>query len=318
MPLAAQRIAMLDWSASDPTKRQLALARRDGERWRLDPVRQLDTLCDPARFIGWLDAQAGEGSALVGLDLVLGVPQAWASRAGVTSLRGLMSEAGEGRWSTFWAVADTIEEVSLERPFFPRVARRGQTLQQLIDALGLDNAHALRRVCERPRPGQPSPCPLFWTVGASQVGKGTLAAWRGLIKPALACPHVALWPADGELDLLLERPAARVLAEVYPADALGALGLASALRAAGGKRAAGARRAASAALTAWLVARDVQIEPALGEQLETGFGAGAAGEDAFDALVGLCGLLMLVRGERIVAEPGAEVDRALEGWILGR
>lgn len=319
MPLNAHLLAMLDWSASSPSKRQLAMARRDDTgRWRFASVRQLDALCAPETFVAWLDAQAGHCSALVGLDLALGSPQAWAARAGVTSFRELLLVAGQGRWSELWKVADTIEEVRLERPFFPRVAKRGQTQQQLVDALGLDDAQALRRVCERPRQGLPSPCPLFWTVGANQVGKGTLVAWRALIKPALACPHVTLWPADGELDMLLERPAARVLAEVYPADALAALGLSSALRAAGGKRAPAARVVASRALSGWLAERDVQVDPALCHQLEAGFGAGASGEDAFDALVGLCGLLMLARGERAVVEPGVEVDRALEGWILGR
>lgn len=310
-------IAALDWSAADPSKRQLALATRaDAELpWRVEPVRRLDQVCAPQQLGAWLSEQAGQGAALLGLDLALGVPAAWAALAGVSSLRDLLAEAGEGRWAQLFDVAERPDQISLTRPFYPRVGQRGQSQRQLVEALGLPDADALRRACDMPRVGQPTPCPLFWTMGANQVGKGALAGWRELVKPALRDPRCALWPADGALDALAA-PSAVILSELYPADAASWLGLTAALRAAGGKRAQAARQAAGAQLNTWLDAASVLADAALIDQMGAGFGEGGAGEDAFDAAVGLCGLLMLARGERRLDEPAA--SRELEGWIIGR
>jgi hypothetical protein len=316
---ALRLLAHLDWGAPGaPAKRQLALATREGAGscWRLGPVRQLDAVCAPQELGEVLAPLVGQGVGLIGLDMVLGVPAAWAARAGVDSFRGLLAEAGQGRWASLWEVARSVQEVSLERPFFPRRATRGVTQQELIDALGLPDAAALRRRCDLPRVGAPTPCPLFWTVGANQVGKGALAGWRELVAPALARPGASLWPFDGALDALLGEPGALVFAEVYPADAAVWLGVAGALRAGGGKRVQAARQHIGGLLSAWLTARGHGMDDALCAQLEQGFGEGGAGEDALDALLGLCGLLLHVDGERNVWEPTSQ--REVEGWIFGR
>jgi hypothetical protein len=41
-------------------------------------------------------------------------------------------------------------------------------------------------------------------------------------------------------------------------------------------------------------------------------------DDAFDAVVGLFGMLRVCVGERPSGEPGDERIREVEGWILGR
>jgi hypothetical protein len=42
------------------------------------------------------------------------------------------------------------------------------------------------------------------------------------------------------------------------------------------------------------------------------------GDDAFDATVGLFGILKVLRGERKTGDPNEGSVRKLEGWILGQ
>jgi hypothetical protein len=67
----------------------------------------------------------------------------------------------------------------------------------------------------------------FWCLGASGVGKATLAGWRDTLRPALKDPNhrFGVWPFDGRLEDSLAVSDA-VLAETYPADAHLQLGLA--------------------------------------------------------------------------------------------
>ena len=53
-------------------------------------------------------------------------------------------------------------------------------------------------------------------------------------------------------------------------------------------------------------------------EIEDGFGAGASGEDRFDAVAGLFGILNVVLGRRPSGEPDDPVVRRIEGWILGQ
>lgn len=123
--------------------------------------------------------------------------------------------------------------------------------------------------------------------------------------------RVSLWPFDGPLAELLA-PGRIALAEIYPADAYRHLGLGRV-----SKRDPGARRSACAAATRWMAAAGVVASRALAAQLADGFGPRAAGEDAFDAVAGLLGMLDVLLGRRSLHEPGDAVVRSVEGWILG-
>jgi hypothetical protein len=50
-------------------------------------------------------------------------------------------------------------------------------------------------------------------------------------------------------------------------------------------------------------------------EVQDGFGSGADGEDRFDALVGLIGMLEVLATGR---EPTVGPDPRVEGWILGQ
>lgn len=285
-----------DWS-THPTKRFVCHARYEGDVWHIGaPRAPSDPFFAPTH-----------GATLFGFDLPLGVPHAWAQRTGVTSFRTLLGELGQGRWSSFYEVAATSEEIALERPFYPR--RPGGTSQtQLVEALGVPDIDALRRICDRKRPGHTTPCPLFWTLGANQVGKAALHGWREVFAPNLQ--DVALWPFDGTLQDLAQ-PGAQVCAEIYPADMYGWLGLETS----GSKRSQDVRRGHAARL---LQVTGARFSPEADAAIRDGFGGGKDGEDRFDAMVGALGLVMLATGERSWVEPEDAWVRAVEGWIAGR
>ncbi len=305
--------AHADWSM-DPRKRWVTLARRapDGMTpgaltWAAEAPRPVG---DPAALVAALLAEGGP--VALGLDLPLGLPRAYAAarpEAGFPAfLRGLA-----GR-EAFFAVNATLATVSAERPFYPARGLRGMTRAAHAAALDLGGAAGLSRLCDRATAERPAGAPLFWTLGANQSGKAAIAAWRDWLVPALAAgAPLALWPFEGGLHALLA-PGRAVLAEVYPAEALRQCGL----RLAGSKRAQAARRALAPALRDAMAARGVAPSPALAAAVADGFGADAAGEDRFDSVIGLLGLIGVLDGARPDFIPDDPWVRRWEGWVLGQ
>ncbi|WP_242361105.1 MULTISPECIES: hypothetical protein [unclassified Anaeromyxobacter] len=309
-PLPVDLLAAADWSVSE-RKRWLALAQRGADgRWRAGgarPVGRAETL------VARLARRAGtRRRALLGLDLPIGVPAAYAARVGADSFLAWAPGLGAPPYEAFFTPAATAAEITLHRPFYPERARRAGVVRQaeLCAALGVPGFDALRRACDRARPGRRAAEALFWTVGGKQVGKAALAGWRDVVLPALRDARAAIWPFQGELATLL-RPGAVVLAEIYPADAWRRLGAAPV-----SKRDPASRLAACAALGRWLRAAGVFASRRLSTQLAEGFGRRPDGEDAFDAVVALLGMLDVVLGRTALFEPEQEA-RAVEGWILG-
>jgi len=260
-----------------------------------------------------LGEEAGGGHVLLGFDFPIGVPAAYAARAGITDFTAALAGFDE----RFYAAAERADEISLDRPFYP-MRPGGRRRQQLLDGLGLDVWTDLLRRCDRASPTRPAACALFWTLGGSQVGKAAIAGWRELLAPALREDvDVGLWPFQGSLEGLLARHRFTV-AETYPGEVYSHLGLVPALRQAGGKRSATARRKVAPRLLAEAQRLDVAADPSARAEIEEGFGAGPNGEDRFDAVVGLLGMLGVVHGRRCSGEPDDPVVRRVEGWILGQ
>lgn len=298
--------AHADWSAH-PAKRWITIASRTRHGWFADaPV----PVSDPAARVAALLA---DGSAVVlGLDLPLGLPRGYAACRPeadfLTFLSGLTAA------SDFFRVNETLATVGAARPFYPMRGVRGMTRAAHAHALGLDGPHGLSRLCDRATATRPAGAPLFWTLGANQTGKAAIAAWRDWLVPALAMGSpITLWPFAGPLHDLV-RPGRAVLAEVYPAEAMRHAGIA--LR--GSKRATVARREVAPALHAALAARGIAASPALTEAIETGFGHDAAGEDRFDSVLGLLGLIGVLNGQRPDFVPDDPWVRRWEGWVLGQ
>lgn len=297
--------AHADWSAH-PGKRWVTRARRAARGWE---VAAPEPVGDPAALAASLLA---EGPAVLGLDVPLGVPRGWARgrpEAGfVPFLRGV---AGDRR---FFAVAETLAEVSPAAPFYPRLGVKGMTRAAHAQALGLAGAEGLSRWCDRATAERPAGAPVFWTLGANQSGKAAIACWRDWLAPALAAgaPY-ALWPFEGALRELVA--AGRlVLAEVYPAQALRVLGL----RLAGSKRSVAARLGFAPALRGAMERLGVRLAPGLEGQVAAGFGADAAGEDRFDSVLGVLNLLAVLEGQVEDFVPEDAMVRRWEGWVLGQ
>jgi hypothetical protein len=161
-------------------------------------------------------------------------------------------------------------------------------------------------------------CPIFWTLGGNQVGRAAITGWREFLQPARAERVVDLWPFDGDLDALLRR-GRTVVAETYPAIAYAQIDASLPATADGrGKRSASSRAASAPGVIAWAARVGIELAPDLVLQLGDGFGIHGTGEDRFDAVAGLLGMLGIVQGQCETGIPVVKEVQEVEGWILGR
>jgi len=317
LPVTPAVIAHADWGV-DPKKRWFATAKLDASG--VYHVRA-PSLVGPANTLLRRIAEERDtrGSALVGFDFPIGLPLAYADAAGIDSFPQLLPKLGWGEWRDFYRVAETHDEISLHRPFYPQ--RPGGTAQaHLYEGLGFDGMDTLLRGSDRATNDRRAACSIFWTLGGNQVGKGAITGWRDVLGPAIRerTIPIALWPFAGPLDELIAEPQV-VITETYPAEFYGHLGIALP----GSKRDRSARQAVAAAFDAWLkrvgVAGRVRLGLDAEASIASGFGDRADGEDQFDAFVGLVGMLNIVLGCRSAGESEMESrQRAVEGWILGQ
>lgn len=306
-------IAHADWSgarARPQSKRWLAVARRNGRGWRLDPP---ERVVDPGRLVARLAEEAGAGSALLGLDLPIGLPIGFVRAAGFAD-PGFLSFLDRIDNGQFLVPAARLDEVSFDRPFFPAGAVRGSGLKTAFLArLQLDPTSLLRR-CDRRGETVREACGLFWTVGGNQVGKAAISGWRELLLPARrSATGVLVWPFDGDVGELTARGRV-VLAETYPAEAYVRAGLELPSR----KRRQDWRAAQAGAIIQFAHENHIEIVPELDRILRDGFGKGGDGEDPFDAVLGILGMAAVADGRRADMPPLPPEIRMWEGWMLGR
>jgi hypothetical protein len=123
-----------------------------------------------------------------------------------------------------------------------------------------------------------------------------------------------IWPFDGTLNELLQRRGV-IVAETYPAEVNSHLDI---WLGPGGKRKQDGRRAASAAIQNWAARTETNIDE-LRKEIDDAFGSGASGEDRFDALIGLLGMINVVLGHRpAMGDLDDPSVVKVEGWILGQ
>ncbi len=294
------RLIHSDWSKDAHGRVTARADRADG--WRIDVPRPT----------GALDAFVRDIAAprtLAGFDFPIGLPAAFGARTGLSGFPEALAVLGTGDWPDFFRVADTPDEISPRRPFYPN-APGGRSHRQLLGGLGVSSIDQLIRACERASDVRGAASPLFWTMGAKQVGKAAIVGWRDVLRPA-RLRGCRLWPFDGDLAILSRL--GPVLAETYPAEAYGHIGLRFGPMS---KRSPIARASFAPRLHQWAAAHRVSFTRALAAAIDDGFGPAAGGDDQFDALLGLLGMIEVADGRRADAPTG--IDRVWEGWILGQ
>jgi hypothetical protein len=214
----------------------------------------------------------------------------------------------------FFQVCSEIAEISGARPFYPSHARAGTTLAPHVAALGFGSSAQMSRVCDRKTQDRPAGASLFWTLGANQVGKAALSAWRDLLLPSLLGPQPArLWPFDGRLHDLVAL-GGLTIAETYPAEAMRQVGVS--LK--GSKRRQADRVTVCEGLLAAMTRLDAVPDATLVDAVMDGFGGKPDGEDRFDSLLGLLCILGVLSGRRDEGVPNDHWIMTWEGWVLGQ
>ena len=300
--------AHADWSV-DPRKRWVAIARRDGAGWRLGPP---EPVGEVSGFLIRLRTAAAGGAVALGVDMPLGLPRAYAATLPQRDFLHFL--AGLAAQPDFFRVCATLAEVRAGRPFYPDRGVRGMTRAAHAAALGFDGADALSRACDRATAERPAGAPLFWTLGANQVGKAAIAAWQAMLLPALAGGEdLRLWPFAGAYHSLLV-PGGVALAETYPAEALRHLRV----KLKGSKRRQVDRAAVASQLLAAMRSLGVTPDAELERMVAGGFGRDAVGEDRFDCVLGALCVLNVLAGNRPDTAPTDPWVQRWEGWVLGQ
>jgi hypothetical protein len=296
-----------DWG-TDPKKRWLCKAVLEGDRYRAQaPV----LVGDHVGLLNRIKDEIGEtGTAVLGFDFPIGIPARYAALLGVTEFKSFLLQLGHGTFADFYRISATSAEVSKYRPFYP-YKPGGTKHGHLWSALGLTCIDDLRRKCDLANGGRRAACPLFWTLGANQVGRAAIIGWRDVLAPALTKEKpVLLWPFDGSLGDLLN-PGNIVIVETYPAECYRWFFQDHPLKSKGNLD---ARRQTAPTLLDWAQSVNLTLDPELRRAIEDGF----PNDDAFDAAVGLFGMLEVLMNRRESWEPDDQKVRTLEGWIFGQ
>lgn len=304
-------IVHCDWSISEK-RRWMAQARRTEGKYFASAPEPVGNLKDPnlpeAPFLTRVQRKRGNQAALIGFDFPIGLPHTYADKVEAKDFPSFLG--GLGAESQFFEVCRKASEISLDRPFYPFAP--GQRLQEhLTRALGIQFQQLLR-ACDRANDTRTDASALFWTLGAKQAGKAAIVGWRDVLAPALRANEIRIWPFHGPLDSLL-RPGRTVVAETYPAQyyhsIFGNLN--------GPKTSQQARADVATRILKWAAIRVNSL--ALSNELIAAIQAGfPQGDDAFDALIGLFGMIDAIQNYSLVLEPKDETIRQIEGWILGQ
>lgn len=313
-------VAHADWSTT-ASKRWLACAQLD--QHGIYHVQAPQPAGDIANLLIRLRQMADGGAVLLGFDFPIGLPIDYAQKAGINDFLTFLGVAGipGSRWELFFLPAASPDEISLTRPFYPM--RPGSARREhLLRALDMPRMNSLLRACERAYPGRRAAAPLFWTMGAQQVGKAAIHGWQEVIQPALRAgsPPLAIWPFSGRLHELL-RPDTITAVETYPAEFYRRAGVRFLPPRQGkrsGKRVQVERAAAAAGLLDFARQNHATLTAELVEALYDGFGPAGDGEDRFDATVGLLGMIAVLRHPDQWGPPEDEAIHRIEGWIFGQ
>ncbi len=308
-------ISHADWSVN-PVKRWVAVAVLQTDlRWSLC---ELSNVRSPSMFFSHLQfLRVMPGCTLSGFDFPIGLPYSYAHKARISDFLSTLPLLGKLNWVEFYLPAEIPSDISLHRPFYP--AKPGGSRRAHLEK-GLDIPFTqIYRLCEIGHINRRPACPLFWTMGGQQVGKAVISGWRDLLTPALTDPALDLkiWPFSGVLAELCQ-PGASVVVETYPAEFYSHLGLSFSSPSKRSKRCLSDRQVYSDHLISWACAHSIDLDPTIRQTVLDGFGPGPDGEDRFDALLGLYGMINVIQGNQPTGEPIPPHISRVEGWIFGQ
>jgi hypothetical protein len=300
--LAFDRLVHSDWSVL-PRKRWTATAVHSPQGWLITCLEQTPP---SERFLDYLFNCPSH--TLAGFDFPIGLPSYYSTKTGL-NLRDLISDPSSELAKRFLTPAETLFDISLRQPFYRKHPKGGRH-RDLFRVIECESICDLLRECDKKTRNRLRAESVFWTVGAKQVGKAALTGWREMLIPALA-RGAGLWPFDGSLSSLASNRL--TIAETYPAEAYRHIGMAKIIK----KRSQSGRNAAGATMIEWAAKQNVSFAESIKEKILSGFGAGDEGEDPFDAVAGLCGMIEVADGRRAEGPCMESVKRG-EGWILGQ
>lgn len=135
---------------------------------------------------------------------------------------------------------------------------------------------------------------------------------------AAPAASVRYWPFHGPLQALLDGdPTTVVVAETYPREFYQYFRFGPTGR--GSKTKQEDRLRWIPALLDWATSLGVTWQPEIAQRVGAGFSDDINGEDEFDAVVGLLGMIAVVTGAMESGEPRDDSSVVgVEGWILGR
>jgi hypothetical protein len=267
---------------------------------------------DVATLLTRLTQAAKGGAVALGVDFPIGLPRAYAATRPEPDFPNFLGNIAQ--LPDFFRVCPTLEDIHPGRPFYPARGIAGMTRLSHANALGLPNAAALSRDCDRATAERPAGAPLFWTLGANQSGKAAIAAWQHLILPSLAnSAALRLWPFEGPYLSLLS-PGSVAVAETYPAEALRHLGI----KLQGSKRRQTVRSTTANALTSAMDRLSATPDNTMRLAILDSFGSDPAGEDRFDSVLGVLCVLNVLAGHRPDTPPPDPWINQWEGWVLGQ
>jgi hypothetical protein len=301
--LAFDRLVHSDWSLA-PNKRWTAVAIRSGDGWLVNCLGQTPT---PDEFLDFLFDQRRK--TLAGFDFPIGLPSFYLNKMEIEFCH-LLFDPTSDRSRRFFTVAETLFDISPAQPFYRKHPRGGRHAH-LLQGLDCETFNSLLRECDKSTKLRSGAESIFWTVGPKQVGKAALSGWQEILIPALK-RQARLWPFDGSLSRLDSN--VLTLAETYPGEAYQHIGMRRTIR----KRSQEGRRVGCGVMLEWASKHKVKFMLEIEQLIMRGFGEREDGEDPFDAVAGLCGMIEVSDGRRYEAPDLMTFSSRSEGWILGQ
>ena len=314
MNLKIERVVHFDWG-SKKNKRAMCVANLRDDLWCVDSI---SIAGNSATLLQDACRNVPPGSkTLIGFDFAIGLPVGYMKQAKLKTFLEAIDVFGDEPWQEFFEKAYHPTEVGIHRPFYPRKSTpKGYTSRSILtDRLGITWEHVFRK-CERKTSYRSAASPIFWTLGAKQVGTATMLGWKEVLQPLIrdSSRCIGLWPFEGDLEEILQVKDAAVV-ETYPNEAYSHLGFPKKWT---GKTSHHARKCVSKIILDWGLRSSVKWSEKVLDQIESGFGEENDGEDPFDALVGACSMIAVIIGQRPVSSSLDEDSKLREGWIFGQ